>query len=344
MKRPAASTNETAKRVKIPPPGEAFKQTYDGLRPALSLLDIPMSHSFEWKGGYVSIDPPRLREMYDRRRTAMIGQKRIADWARLRVAPVGGVTKGVVYFLWYVLPGKEMKLPQVSFDGVCSAVHNGGFDHVYLILWQELTNLPDGVTVLDGNAYFSEQTVKDWLSQGFQVPHIADYARLLAISKTEHDAAWFYDCDPIHLRSGWPSESAFHGFVFATYDVDPAGGANLKWTKEEFQRNISVDYCKKPRDGLKFIPPCRFVKDAPMLDELCESLKKYFSEGVPAKDYDVPFMIPMQQSIIAWGLERAFAPANVYCIIPYFSKKRELENGSSKSERWDAQHFGSVQH
>jgi hypothetical protein len=324
----------------VPPPVETFNLTYKALRPALSLLDRPVSHSFIHKGTWISLEPYELQQMYDKRRKAMLGQQRITEWASGRAQPIGGTTKGACYLVWFCLPGKPLKLPAFQLCGVKSAVRNGGFDVVYLIVFQKLSNVPTGVILLDGNEYVKEEVVLGWVELHFHIAHIADYIRILAISRTSHDAAWFYDCDPVHIRSGWPCKWGFLGFTFGTYTVNPGG----IWNKypEKKLRQLSMDYCTKPRDSLKFSTPCRFVKGAPMLGELCESMEGYFAAGIPATNYDLPFMIPMKEAIVAWGLEKAFAPSDAYCIMSYWDGQQPIKAGSEKHERRSAKFSGAI--
>ena len=343
MKRPASSlageaaaeadANAGGVSKPIPPALETFKQTFEALRPALTLLDRKMSHSFIHKGKYVSLLVEQLAPMYEKRRKAMIGQQRIADWASGQTTPIGGATKGACYLVWYSLPSRPLKLPAFQELGVKSAVRNGGFDKVYLILWQKISNVPVGVELLDGNEYVEESVVQRWLDKRFHIAHIADFVRLLAISRTSHAAAWFYDCDPVHVHSGWPCEWCYLGFVFATFTLNPAGLGNRDQLAR--LRKLSVDYCIKPRDFLHFATPCRFPKDAPMLGELCEKMQAYFDGGCPATNYDLPFMIPMKEAIVAWGLEKAFAPSDAYSIMSYWDGQQPLKAGSEKHDRWN---------
>ena len=132
----------------------------------------------------------------------MMGEEEFGKWLQDQSKPLGGATKGACYMCWIVLEGKPNRLPQVSVDGIKSALQNGGFDEAYLISWVDLSNTPEGVKMIDGNSILSKDQINNWLQAGFHVTHIADYVRCLACRDTQHDAAWFFDMDCIHVGPG----------------------------------------------------------------------------------------------------------------------------------------------
>ena len=334
-KRPASSLTQTSDASQLPPL-EELPATFQAMRPALNLLDVKISHSFKHGGKWHSIPVDDLRRYYDRRRKSMQGEMKLLRWVESQADPVGGLTKGVAYFCWIVLPGKPDRLPKVSVDGLRSAVRNGGFDEIYLIRWVPLDNVPAGVKLIDGNNFVHQGQINQWLEQGFHVAHIADYVRCLACTaRTDDQAAWFVDLDVVHVHSGWPCNWSYMGFVFGTFSMNPGGRAN----SNPVQRKIKemLDYCRRPADQLKLASPFRLPKDNPLLPPLVESLREYFASGEPVNkehEYDVPFMNKMKDAIISWGLEKAFAPSEAYSVMPYWAWEKPTNKGTRLNEKW----------
>ena len=266
-----------------------------------------------------------------------MGEVELGKWLQDQGEPVGGATKGACYMCWIVLEGKPNRLPQVSLDGIKSALQNGGFDEVYLISWEDISNTPEGAKMIDGNSMLSIFEINNLLQAGFHVTHIADYVRCLACRDTQHPAAWFFDMDCIHVGPGWPCQRSRHGFVFGTFSKNPGGRENRKGAD---QRRIdeSLDYCRKPRDQLKLASPFRFPKGNPLLPVVIDWLLQYFASAKPVRpdseEYDMPFMDKMKEQVVAWGLEAAFAPSDAYCVMPYYAWTKPIEAGSKDNQTW----------
>ena len=120
----------------------------------------------------------------------MMGEEEFGKWLQDQSKPLGGATKGACYMCWIVLEGKPNRLPQVSVDGITSALQNGGFDEAYLISWVDLSNTPEGVKMIDGNSILSKDQINNWLQAGFHVTHIADYVRFIACRGTQRKQHW----------------------------------------------------------------------------------------------------------------------------------------------------------
>ena len=108
---------------------------------------------------------------------------------RLEEEPYDVPEGGAAYLFWYSLGSEEITLPVQIFNGLKRCVRNGGFQKVYLLLYQEIKNLPLGVTVIAASdylprAYFHAVLRCGAAAETHLLVWLADYLRLLACHAT----------------------------------------------------------------------------------------------------------------------------------------------------------------
>ena len=90
-------------------------------------------------------------------------------------------------------------------------------DDFCMVAFTKPINLPDGVEWIDASTLFDESEFKDMLDRGHEIPHCADYGRLLAMATSRHGRVIFADGDVVVLKKMIPPK-VVHGHWFATYE------------------------------------------------------------------------------------------------------------------------------
>ena len=119
-----------------------------------------------------------------------------------------------------------------------------------------------------------------------------------------------------------------------TFQVNPVSLLNRD--KALRLLNLTLDYCREPRDFLKLATPLRFPKGSPMLQSLVATLSFCFPgngrprepSGNPCRNYDF-VMDTIKQHINDSGLRSAFCEPTAFSPIPYFAWSTPLQSGTA---------------
>ena len=175
-------------------------------RKQLSKLDVTIPHSRSAKACGANTDKTfsltvdEMKTAIARRRKHAEGLRWIRTWAedkhtqgatmaeatRSQVAfadPFAGQWHpvGVAYAFWYDTNCKQNpRLALVASQGLRTAVANGGFREVFLLVYQGLSNVPHGVTIVDARQHLALQDFETLLNAGTRIQHLADLIRLRA--------------------------------------------------------------------------------------------------------------------------------------------------------------------
>ncbi len=102
---------------------------------------------------------------------------------------------GVAYAFWCDTNCKQNpRLALVASQGLRTAVANGGFREVFLLVYQGLSNVPRGVTIVDARQYLALQDFETLLNAGARIQHLADLTRLRACAgRQQSEYTWLLD-------------------------------------------------------------------------------------------------------------------------------------------------------
>ena len=322
---PIATLDKLADNLPDP---KTLPLTVRALRNAIAMADIQVAHSFEYKG-WKSLDAEQLLEAYTRRYKAIVGNRIMRQWAATfphGVIPGTGC-RHVCALFWY---SEDTTKPSIAWSvesGVRSATINGGYSGVWLYAYQHLDNVPEGVTVKDAAALLPMEKFMLYREQGFILPHISDFVRLLAARHGGGDITDIVDCDALHINEE-PIDGfdfAYLGHWFGTLGLNPCSFENRDMKKRQIK--LSLEYCQHPRDMWKFNMPMSVPASSPFLAAVIQQVQAYFDSGTPSDDYDVLMNI-IRTNIIEFGLENAFAPPEAFSVIPYWAGQKVLQPGS----------------
>ena len=305
-----------------PHPSDIPNGSQSGWRNALSSFGAGFSHSFMYNSRRYELAMPTLRAMYKDAYAHRLGQQRLEE------EPYDVGEGRAAYLFWYSLTGSEITLPVQILNGLKSCVRNGGFERVYLLLYQDITNLPPGVTVIAASEYLPEDYFHRVLRCGaaeetHTLVWLADYLRLRACAATTHDSSAFVDLDIFWLRP-LSSASLYQGHGFATHSVNRVSRENSDMKKR--LNKLSQEYSIHPRDFMKILPPFVFPRNS-CLAACCVvdvglRLEDVLQHGVMKKKgafgYD-HIMEIVRKQINNHGLRRACFPTIAFAIVPYYA-------------------------
>ena len=97
-----------------------------------------------------------------------------------------------------------LKLPDVCVSGLSSVVQRSGLQ-IHVLAYQEFSNVPEGVVVLDACEFLSKAVREDQLSI-IRVAEMADLVRYLAIQK--RGGGWILDCETVWRSRAPPLDMA----------------------------------------------------------------------------------------------------------------------------------------
>jgi len=324
-------------------------------RKQLSKLDVTIPHSRSAKacgantGKTFSLTVDEMKTAIARRRKHAEGLQYIRTWAedkhtqgatmaeatRSQVAfadPFAGQWHpvGVAYAFWYDTNCKQNpRLALVASQGLRTAVANGGFREVLLLVYQGLSNVPHGVTIVDARQHLALQDFETLLNAGTRIQHLADLIRLRACAgRQQSEYTWLLDCDAIWLEMADPPRSSF-GHVFASHGVNKGGLLNVA-SRRKFTTAV-LEYGRQPNDFLRACMPCRFPPGSPVLEAILTELDAALAvpQGTPLFADDVEaIMSIIRENITAWGLEAAINDEEVFSPVPYYAWSRPLAKGT----------------
>ena len=159
-------------------------------------LDRVIPSRFRHATVQITLTVEECREAFERRRLHMLGAEQMDAWAKASglgmewACPVNRA-----YAFWHGL-GDSRALPDQLFQGLRSAVKMAEF-HVVLLSYQSIAPLPDGVCLQAAGRLLPEVTFRRLLDADWNIVHVADLARCLALSES---GGWFIDTDTVWLK------------------------------------------------------------------------------------------------------------------------------------------------
>ena len=141
-----------------------------------------------------------LRQFYTDRYKHWIAEETLA-----LVFDVPQMRAGAAYAFWYCLNPLELTLPVHIVHGLLSCAKNAGFTALYLLTYQQISNVPLGVTVIYACQFlvfadFAAVRVAGKSRQKHIITWLADYVRLRACAACNAACATFIDADIIWVR------------------------------------------------------------------------------------------------------------------------------------------------
>jgi len=191
------------------------------------------------------------------------------------MTPLGQTLHSFWHFSGHA-PDAEVFLPDVAYEGLCSAM-GAGFT-VHLWSYQTFPTLPLGIRCLDAAALLPWDICQDLLARGVDVALIADYIRAKAVF---FFGGVFADLDTLWLHV--PPVNLFapcFGHWFGSMEAPPGACWAVGKVQKHF-RALLWDYLRVPGDNLYVCTPFAGPTGSPFLFSVVLGLEKLFGGLTP---------------------------------------------------------------
>ena len=288
-----------------------------------------------------------LATWYEDRALHDVGYIRMRDWWAARSA--APLSTGAALTFWVTLENEfeVVKGPTTLPDAIVAGMKSTAlaeFEHVYCMCFpqvQTLTNMPDGITLIDATAVMRFEDFQELLAsqtpqlKGF-VAVLAEWLKLVAASQlpeiAKYDAVVTFDCDTLWQRKALPSNLVF-GHFSGTLAQNPVSRKNRNMPKR--LSNLTYQYAREPRDYLSTATPLRFPRGSPALRSLVmRILPMVRGERWLGNNSFDQIMNVIADTFNNWGLRASYQTADVFTPVPYFAWDKPLQDNSASNPRW----------
>lgn len=268
---------------------------------------------------------------------------------QLKLSRLQARTQKVAVCFWHNLDSAKA-LPFAVQKGL-ESTRVAGFAAVHLLTYQQFSNLPAHIEVIDANqilevslflslyqtgkACFPEKGTDDKqtrVGHSAAICLLSDKIRLqysATLRRTAFSHVCVIDCDTLWLKA-W-SDVGFFGFHFGGITENPSSLANRDILRRKLR--FLNDYTRKPGDMGKIVPPFQFVTESPCLTTIVSA--SAIADLCPtsgvfpawANDFDL-IMDNVLDAVNKHGLRGAIALPHVFSPVPWFSKLKPMLAGS----------------